>query len=282
MDLTASIRLKIDLLRSAKTARFNALSTAIERDVALLTQQSAELFTKLEDALEADVLKNPEDLETLQNAKEIEKDKEVLGEEDEGEVLSYHSSVNEKQSETVPQVGRRVVDEEVTRQDRFIKELEEKYPQLCHQQASRSPSVAVKKQDEALPAIPQVPISESTSISKSPESLVSDLRSRAGETQTLLAEKHISLTNLRTKHEIAMKRLDKLQADLEKVSQKWEAEERERIQSESTSALGKRKREDSDEEPSKSWRALGLKGVEWSVLFGIGVASAIGISKFQQ
>jgi hypothetical protein len=79
-----------------------------------------------------------------------------------------------------------------------------------------------------------------------------------------------------------MKRLDKLQSDLEKVSQRWEAEERARIQSESTTALGKRKREDTDDGARKMWKVWGLKGVEWGVLFGVGVASAMGVSKLNQ
>src|SRR5271163_4007600 len=79
MDLTAAIRHKIDRLRAGKTARFNALSSAIEREVALLTHQSADLFTKLEDALEADVLgDNAAD-------EEMEMDKELRKEEDEEE-----------------------------------------------------------------------------------------------------------------------------------------------------------------------------------------------------
>jgi hypothetical protein len=79
-----------------------------------------------------------------------------------------------------------------------------------------------------------------------------------------------------------MKRLDKLQSELEKVSQKWEAEERARIQSESTTALGKRKRDEEDTTVAKRWKTLGLKGMEWGVLFGIGVASAVGMSKLNQ
>src|SRR5437773_8228986 len=73
MDLTAAIRLKIDSLRTAKTTRYHALSSTIEREVALLTNQSADLFTKLEDALEADVLGN-----TSVNPEELKKEQDVV------------------------------------------------------------------------------------------------------------------------------------------------------------------------------------------------------------
>ena len=78
-----------------------------------------------------------------------------------------------------------------------------------------------------------------------------------------------------------MKRLDKLQTDLEKVSRKWEEEERARIQSESTTALGKRKREGQDTQGRPSWKKIGLKSVEWGVVFGVGVLGTMGINKFQ-
>jgi hypothetical protein len=82
-----------------------------------------------------------------------------------------------------------------------------------------------------------------------------------------------------------MKRLDRLLSDLEKVSQKWESEERERIQTESTTALGKRKRDEEDTTTAtaaKRWKTFGLKGIEWGMLFGIGVVSAVGVSKLNQ
>ena len=262
MDLTASIRIKIDRLRSAKTARYNALSTSIEREVTLLTHRSAHLFTKLEDALEANVLGNTTDTEELKKFKEEEEERE---EEDggggggEGDIVTDESSIREKHSENVQEVYD--IDEE---------------KEINYDQESDVPATTSAIHE------PVVNISVKPS-----DTLVSELRSRAQETQSLLAEKHSSLTLLRQKHDIAMKRLDKLQADLEKVSQKWEAEERMRIQNESTSALGKRKqREDEDndalENPHrKGWRTWGIKGVEWGVLFGIGMASAVGMSKFQ-
>jgi flagellin-like hook-associated protein FlgL len=160
---------------------------------------------------------------------------------------------------------------------------------------SRTPSLSTKppqKQDDtttttthagtAIPALSDIHPPSKSNDTKTPESVVAYLRKRAQETQTLLAEKHAALTELRKKHDIAMKRLDKLQSDLEIVSQKWESEERARIQSESTTALGKRKREQDDVPTTKRWKAFGLKGIEWGVLFGIGVASAMGVNKINQ
>lgn len=253
MDLTAAIRLKIDRLRTAKTIRYNALSSAVEREVALLTHRSADLFTKLEDALEADVLGNrtinPEELKKEEDAGE-----EVPIEEngDGKEAVTDETSIR-GQSDIPPEV----------------RDIDEEKEEYCDHESELPYATAVAVVDDAN--------------TKSSNSGVNDLRKGAQETQLLLAEKHAYLAQLRTKHDHAMKRLDKLQADLEKVSQKWEMEERTRIQSEST-ALGKRKRDDSgeDEGPRKAWKTWGIKGVEWSVLFGIGVISALGMSKVQQ
>jgi hypothetical protein len=259
MDLTAAIRLKIDRLRSAKTARYNALSTSIERELALLTRQSADLFTKLEDALESNVLGTSTDAEELKKFKEEEGDKDGMVEEDAD--LTEESSIREKNFENTHEVY----------------DIEEEKEGYYDQESDLPATTSVTHETVIIPP------------GKPSDTLVSDLRSRAQETQSLLAEKHAFLTHLRQKHDLAMKRLDKLQADLEKVSQKWEAEERARIQAESTTALGKRKREDQDDDSNigensarkKAWKTWGIKGVEWGVLFGIGVASAVGMSKFQ-
>ena len=245
MDLTAAIRLKIDRLRTAKTTRYNALSSAVEREVAMLTHRSADLFTRLEDALEANVLgnssANPEELK-----KEDEGEDVTVAEDVDGEVGTDESSIRERHAEN----AQEVYETEEGRETYYDHEQE-------------APAVAI----------------DAANIKNS----VTDLRTRAQETQKLLAEKHAYLAQLRTKHDHAMKRLDKLQADLEKVSQKWETEERTRIQTDSTTALGKRKREETEEEdPRKNWKTWGIKGVEWGVLFGIGVVSAVGMSKLQQ
>lgn len=276
MDLTVSIRLKIDRLRTAKTARYNALSTAIEKEIALLTQRSAELFTKLEDALEADVLgksDEPEDLKRVGDEEEVEKE-DVIDEDGGAE----ESLIKERHADPI-QEGYGYEGDPY-----YGHEVDGKYYE--RRQPSLTPSISAKaqKQEEAATndATTAPALTEAGSSVKPSEPLVSHLRSGAQETQRLLAEKHAALTSLRQKHETAMKRLDRLQRDLETVSQKWEAEERARIQSESTTALGKRKREDEDHENRpKRWKTLGLKGVEWGVLFGFGVISAVGISKLQ-
>ena len=262
MDLTAAIRLKIDRLRSAKTARYNALSTSIEREVALLTHRNALLFTKLEDALEVNVLGNStadqEDLKKFKEEEGGEKDA-IVDEDMEEQGTTDESSIREKHSENAaPQE---------------VYDIDEEKEAVYYDHESDIPAAT---SDTAM----VIPIKHSDN-----DTVVSDLRRRAQETQLLLAEKHSSLTHLRQKHELAMKRLDKLQSDLIKVSQKWEAEERLRIQNESTTALGKRKREDDDdagiENERKGWRHWGIKGVEWGAIFGIGIASAVGMSKFQ-
>jgi len=249
MDLTASIRLKIDRLRTAKTLRFTALSTAIEREVGYLTNQSADLFSKLEDALESSVLGNTEILEH-ELAKTIVSDEDV-----EDKFATDESSVRQ----------------DVPPYEEGLEKTPAEYYGI--NEPVDQPPVVVSPVEVVVPVKPS-------------DSAVSELRKRAQETQTLLAEKHAALTQLRSKHEVAMKRLDKLQTDLERVSQKWEAEERARIQTESSSALGKRKREDADEGDTdgikKSWKAWGLRGIEWGVLLGIGVASTVGINKLNQ
>jgi hypothetical protein len=306
MDLTAAIRLKIDRLRTAKTARYNALSSAIERDVAFLTHRSAELFTKLEDALEADALGKPNDVEDLKRYKEEESVKEEIIDDDEYDKATTDDPVKEKHTEMMHDVYD--VDEEKemyygngVEEKYYDRRPEKEYYDPAHSRlpslyagiprpASRTPSVSAKgppkpdsphlKPESPTSVVPAITdLNPPPAKSETPESLVSYLRSRAQETQSVLAEKHTSLAQMRQKHDIAMKRLDKLQSDLEKVSQKWEAEERARIQSESTTALGKRKREDNEDTAQKRWTSWGLKGVEWSVLFGFGVASAVGVSK---
>lgn len=306
MDLTAAIRLKIDRLRNSKTVRYNALSTSIEREVALLTQRSAELFTKLEDALEASVIGKSDDLEDLKI-----KEEEEIGEEQDGDDKMDDSPVREKQTEHINEIYDVDEDKDIyygnemdgkyydRRQDtrNYYDPVIESKPISTSlysgvRPPSRTPSLSTKppqKQDDtttattnagtAIPAMSDIHPPSKSNDAKSPESVVAYLRKRAQETQILLAEKHTALTELRKKHDIAMKRLDKLQSDLEHVSQKWESEERARIQSESTTALGKRKREEDDEPMTKRWKAFGLKGIEWGVLFGIGVASAMGVSK---
>jgi hypothetical protein len=315
MDLTAAIRLKIDRLRTAKTARYNALSSAIERDVAYLTNRSAELFTKLEDALEADALGKPNDAEDLKRFKEEEVLKEeredVIDEDDDDktddpQLKEKHSihDIYDVDEDRDLYYGNRPEEKYYERRP----ELKEYYdptgsrhPSLyagVPRPVSRTPSVSAKppaksdsptvKPDTPNSVAPTAVVQAITDLvhiptksNSPPESLVSYLRSRAQQTQSLLAEKHASLTQMRQKHDIAMKRLDKLQADLEKVSQKWESEERARIQTESTTVLGKRKRENTDDTPQK-WKNWGLKGVEWGVLFGFGVASAVGMNKLNQ
>lgn len=311
MDLTAAIRLKIDRLRNSKTTRYNALSTSIERDVAILTQRSAELFTKLEDALETTIMGKSDELEELMAIKEEEDD---MGDEERGD---------DKVVESPPEGGKHteradeIYDVDEDKEGYYANEMDISYG---HPQGSRSyyeppieskststslyagirppsrtPSLSTKppqKDDTttattnpgtAIPATSDIHPPSKSSITKSPESPVAYLRRRAQETQTALAEKHAALTELRKKHDLAMKRLDRLQADLEKVSQKWESEERDRIQAESTTALGKRKREEeTSTTDNKRWKTIGLKGIEWSVLFGIGVASAMGVSKLNQ
>jgi hypothetical protein len=316
MDLTAAIRVKIDRLRTAKTARYNALSSAIERDVSYLTNRSAELFTKLEDALEADALGKPNDAEDLKRFKEEEVFKEekedVMDEDDDDKTddpqlkekhsmheiydvdeeaaLYYGNGSDEKYYERRPESKE------------YYDPTGSRHPSLyagVPRPASRTPSVSAKPppKSDSPTAKPDTPNSIApaaivqaitdlvhvpTKSDSRPESLVSYLRSRAQQTQSLLADKHTSLTQMRQKHDIAMKRLDKLQADLEKVSHKWESEERARIQTESTTVLGKRKREETDDIAHKRWKNWGLKGVEWGVLFGFGVASAVGMNKLNQ
>ena len=289
MDLTAAIRHKIDRLRTSKTNRFNSLSSAIEREVALLTRQSAELFTKLEDALEEDVLGSSEDLGEMKRLKEeedIKKDGAGVEQEDGDDKDASDESlpIKDKHSET----GQEGYDSDEERDTYYDHGVDGKQPpapySAVHRQRSHTPSTSAAKQDDTVsntvgPPIATVDVVRSH---KQAESLVSYLRSRSQETQNLLAEKNLALAQLRQKHDIAMKRLDKLQSDLEKISQKWEAEERARVQTESKSALGKRKREEDDVEGhARRWKTWGLKGVEWGVLFGIGVVSAVGMNKFQ-
>jgi hypothetical protein len=288
MDLTAAIRLKIDRLRHAKTTRFNALSTAIEREVASLTYLNAELFTELEDALEADVLGKNDGVADIGRLKE---EGGIIEEEEQEErQINEESLMKEKHSENGPEMYDLEDDKHG-----YYDHVDGGYYDRSHEsfdvnktialpalprQASRTPSISPKTvQKDEISTIPATTDVLATHTEQEP--LVSSLRTRAHETQLLLAEKHTSLTLLRSKHDIAMKRLDKLQSDLEKVSQKWEAEERNRIQTESKTALGKRKREDDDTESRKKWKSWGLKGVEWGVLFGIGVVSAVGMNKFQ-
>jgi hypothetical protein len=272
MDLTASIRLKIDVLRGSKTTRFNALSSAIERDVAMLSQQSAELFSKLEDALEEDLLPKS-DADDTRKENVNERDKQSAFEEEESMAV---------QDESREQVA--LLPEEEDYQVHYGEENEHYAAYDIPRQEAQQVALAGPS---AMPVPVITPKEEPTihlpvSVTKSPDSLVSYLRSRAQETQKSVAEKNVALTQLRSKHESAMKRLDKLQSELEKVSQKWEEEERDRIQTESTTALGKRKREDEEENPRPSWKKVGQKGLEWGVVFGFGIASYVGISKFQQ
>jgi hypothetical protein len=311
MDLTAAIHLKIEHLRNTKTSRYNTLAASIEREVATLTRRSALLFSKLEDALEADVLDKLDDLEDM---KEEDTEMDVIAEEDEdaGKGANSDSPTRDKHTDTMQEIYDVDDDKDID----YDQDMEAKYydhpseskeyfnPVISSRQAStslyagirppsRTPSLSSKappKQDDvvtngvnnntAITTVNDLVPASKSSESKPP--VVSYLRSKAQETQTLLAKKNISLTQLRQKHDLAMKRLDKLQSDLEKVSQKWEAEERARIQTESTTALGKRKREEEDagDGSHKRWKNWGKKGVEWSALFGLGVVGAVGLSKF--
>ena len=272
MDLTAAIRLKIDRLRTAKTARFNALSSAIEREVALLTHQSADLFSKLEDALEADVLGDNIVDEELEMDKDLGKDDDDEEEEDD---------VDESHRE--PKVTDREVYDVIGEERGMHNDPQYDYYYGRSREKSRTPSIAAKpppaKQEDSTTVTSLV-------VKKVPDtSSVSDLRSRAQATQTILAEKHTSLVQLRQKHDHAMKRLDKLQSDLEKVSQQWEAGERARLQSESVTVLGKRKRDAEDAEPHRpeGWKKWGRKGVEWGLAFGFGlVGGTVAMSQFRQ
>jgi len=304
MDLTAAIHLKIEHLRNAKTTRYNTLASALERELALLTHRSAELFTKLEDALEANMTEQSEDLEHTKGIKEEEEMDVEDGEED-PKIVTSESTTRDKQSDTIQEPY------DVDEDQEYDEDVAPKYYTRPHhprayyepvtsmqtsttlytsnRPTSRSSSLSSKlppKQGDSITnaAIPTtsdiLPISNIAE-SKPPEYLVSYLRSQAQETQNLLTKKHVALAQLRQKHDAAMKRLDKLQSDLGKVSQKWESEERARIQSESTTALGKRKREeDGSDDTQRRWKNWGKKGVEWGVLFGFGVASAVGLSKF--
>jgi hypothetical protein len=302
MDLTAAIHLKIEHLRNAKTTRYNTLASALERELALLTHRSAELFTKLEDVLEANVLEKSDDLEDTKELKEEEIEMDVEDDEEDPKMVTSESTTRDKQSDTVQEPY------DVDEDQEYDQDVEAKYynrptesrpyfdpvtsiqtSTTLYRPPSRASSLSSKlpaKQGDSITnaAIPTTSDIVSTSKiveSKPPEYLVSYLRSQAQETQNLLTKKHIALAQLRQKHDAAMKRLDKLQTDLGKVSQKWESEERARIQSESTTALGKRKREeDGSDDTQRRWKNWGKKGVEWGVLFGFGVASAVGLSKF--
>jgi len=273
MDLTASIRLKLDRLRTAKTARFNALSSAIEQEVASLTHQSADLFTKLEDALEADVL----DDNALDGEMEMDRDLEKEEEEAEDDV---DEPVHEQKT-----LEREVYDVIGDEEKEAKNETEYDYYYGRSREKSQTPSIAANppptKQGDAT-TINSLIIKKPSDTSSS----VADLRSRAQTTQTILAERHASLVQLRQKHDLAMKRLNRLQADLEKVSQKWEAEECARLQSESVSVLGKRKRdaEDAGEvERREGWKRWGFKTVEWGLVFGFGVVGGtVAMSQFRQ
>jgi hypothetical protein len=279
MDLTAAIRLKIDRLRAGKTARFNALSSAIEREVALLTHQSADLFTKLEDALEADVLGDNTGDEEMEMDKELEKEEDEEEEEEVDESLREQRLSDKLAKEVYDVIGDE--DKEVPHND-----TEYDYYYGRSREKSRTPSIS--KPPHATKQEDSTTINSTVVIVKKPSndpSSVGDLRSRAQTTQAILAEKHASLVQLRAKHDFAMKRLDKLQSDLEKVSQKWEAEERARLQSESVSVLGKRKRdaEDAGEgERRERWKKWGLKSIEWGMVFGFGVVGGtVAMSQFQ-
>ena len=278
MDLTAAIRLKIDRLRAGKTARFNALSSAIEREVALLTNQSADLFTKLEDALEANVLGDNTGDE------EMELDEELRKEEDEEENEEEEEEVDEslREQRISDKLAREVYD--------VIGDENKEVPYYYghSREKSRTPSIMAAKPFPTTKQEDSTTVNSTVVIVKKPSdvpSSVGDLRSQAQATQAILAEKHASLVQLRAKHDLAMKRLDKLQSDLEKVSQKWEAEERARLQSESVSVLGKRKRdaEDAGEgERREKWKKWGLKSIEWGMVFGFGlVGGTVAMSQFQ-
>jgi len=309
MDLTTSIRLKIDVLRRSKIARYNALSESIESELRILNERNAEIFAKLEDALEADVLGKPDDLDGLKRIKEgLEKD-EIVNEQEYEETVGvdesriregYHDQAPGAQAPVPPAAtepeyedyydenGR---DYYYRRSGRYDPVIEAKQNPVVVKQGTPSPPQTSHKRDDTATTtatpndVPTAPVQVTNnlpSISEAKvESPVSYLRSRAQETQRLLAEKQQSLTQLKQKHELAMKRLDKLQSDLENVSEKWEAEERARIQSESKTVLGKRKRDD-DEVDHARWKTWGLKGIEWSLLVGLGIASAVGANKFHQ
>ena len=314
MDLTASIRFKIDFLRTAKTNRYNALAQAVEREVFILTHRSAELFNKLEDALEADVLPKSEEMDKLKEEQMNKEQGMVEEEEDEQDENIMAHSTKGKHTETVQEdypvdddvkdmyygteTGAKYYDQRTDTKG-FYDPIETRHVPSTSLYAgirppSRTPSVSSKappKKPEdtttttTVPTVPSVtdlvPIAKATDTEE--DTSVASLRKRAQETQSLLAEKHAFLTNLRQKHDAAMKRLDKLQADLEKVSQKWEEEERTRIQSESRTALGKRKRdeEEGDSTVANSWKKIAIKGVEMGIMIGIGVVSTWGIEKFQ-
>ena len=282
MDLTAAIRLKIDRLRAGKTARFNALSSAIEREVALLTHQSADLFTKLEDALEADVLGDNTGDEDMEMDKELEKEEDEEEEEEEVDESLQQNRISDKLAgEVYDVIGDE--DKEVPHND-----TEYDYYYGRSREKSHTPSIMAAKAPPTTKQEDSTTVNSTVVVVKKPSdhpSSVGDLRSRAQTTQALLAEKHASLVQLRAKHDLAMKRLDKLQSDLEKVSQKWEAEERARLQSESVSVLGKRKRdvEDAGEgERREGWKKWGLKSIEWGMVFGFGVVGGtVAMSQFQ-
>ena len=308
MDLTAAIRRKIDRLRNAKTTRYHALTTAVERELVVLTGRSTDLFTKLEDALEADVLGKSEEGDKLKDdLMETE-----AGNDEEEEEKVEEQPIRGKHTETVPEVYEEEVSEDVKDMyygkdaelnyyDRrgdsngYYEPVEPRQPTTSLyagiRPPSRTPSLSTKapqrKHDDVTTTTTKAPsITDQVPTTKpsdaESEMSVTVLRSRAQETQDLLVEKQSFLLQLRQKHDLAMKRLDKLQADLEKVSQRWEEEERARIQTETTTALGKRKRDEEDAQGSKkNWRNIGLKSVEWGVFFGIGVVSAMGMNKFQ-
>jgi hypothetical protein len=242
------------------------------------------LFVKLEDALEVGVLGS-----AGEEDEEGEEEEEVVagvGKEEEEMMDKYEGKLAEPMDEDGRYVGDVIEQAHDPAREYYHHHVDGVSLYARIRPPSRTPSLPkpdrLRKPDESTTSLPPtttdlLPKPDSSHPS---ESLVSYLRSQAQHTQSTLAEKRAALAHLRQKHDLAMKRLDKLQGDLERVAQKWEAEERDRIQSESTSVIGKRKRDDSQEgEPTGKWRRMGLRGVEWSVLFGVGVVSAIGINK---
>jgi hypothetical protein len=255
MDLSAAIRNKIHELRSAKTTRFNALAEGLEREIKVLTKRNAEVFVKLEDAIEGDGV-------------EVVVAKEEAEDTDGGIQVEYEESED---------VGKGTHTEEG---DLFVEEVHEDQDECYHRPREQVSLYAGIRPPTPTPSLhkPPAPTKPDDAIVPDP-SLLTSLRTQATETQALLKEKHRSLAHLRQKHASAMKRLDKLQADLERVSRQWESEEQLRIQNES---VKKRKREDEGEASRGGWKRLATKGVECAVMFGVGVVTAVGVDKLRQ
>lgn len=255
MDLTESIRAKIDEIRSKKTTRHTTHVGSVEQDIASLTATSSRLYLELEDALdnfETDVAKEPvkqisDASPTKSLAKQLLAAPLVSTQAWDARELCSASKTHSDLDEEEDQTDTKLPDASGFQQERI--------------------DAAVDGESNLVLVTGPFPDQELVVRSAS---RVENLRCQAAEVIDTLQERRNHLQECRNRFAANLARLEKLEDNLCTISGEWETEERDRL---TTEVYSTQKRKAAESLEQKERKRVLIRACEVGALVAVGAVA---------